>query len=73
MATLENIRKKGGVIVALVIGLALVAFVLTDLLNSGGSMMRGSQMELANINGTSVSIIEYQAIDRKSTRLNSSH
>ena len=60
MATLENIRKKGGVIVALVIGLALVAFVLTDLLNSGGSIFRGSQMELANINGTSVSILEYQ-------------
>ena len=60
MATLEKIRSKGGIIVAMVIGLALVAFILTDLLNSGGSIMRGSQMELANINGTSVSILEFQ-------------
>lgn len=62
MATLERIRNKAGILVAVFIGFALVAFVLTDLLNSGSSLFRRANMEIAEINGTSVSIQEYQQI-----------
>lgn len=61
MATLENIRKKGPLI-AIVIGLALFAFILGDLVKSGGSLFSGSQKEIAVIDGESVSIDEYQAL-----------
>lgn len=61
MATLEKIRTRAGVLVAVVIGLALIAFILGDLLSSGGSLFNQSQMELANINGTSIPYDLYQS------------
>jgi peptidyl-prolyl cis-trans isomerase D len=60
MATLEKIRSKGG-IVAVAIGIALFAFLMTDLLSSGSSFFQRSQMNVAEINGKSVSIQEFQA------------
>jgi len=59
MATLENIRKRGPV-VAIVIGLALLAFILGDLLNSSQSFFQNDQLQVAEIGGTSVQIQEYQ-------------
>ena len=59
MATLQNIRKRGPV-VATVIGLALMAFILGDFLNSGASLFTGSRTEVAEIAGQSVNIKEYQ-------------
>ncbi|PWE01417.1 SurA N-terminal domain-containing protein [Marinilabilia rubra] len=61
MATLERIRSKGGVLVAVMIGFALFAFIMTDLLSSGNSIFQRSKMEVAEINGESVSIQEFQA------------
>ncbi|MGQ1890906.1 SurA N-terminal domain-containing protein [Thermophagus sp. OGC60D27] len=61
MATLERIRSKGGVLVAVLIGLALLAFILTDLLSSGTSIFRRAQMMVAEIDGESVSIQDFQA------------
>lgn len=61
MATLERIRSKGGVLVAVMIGFALFAFIMTDLLSSGTSIFQRSEMEVAEINGESVSIQEFQA------------
>ena len=40
MATLQKIRTRGGVLVAIIIGLALFAFILGDLFQSGSSIMR---------------------------------
>nr|WP_321453047.1 SurA N-terminal domain-containing protein [uncultured Carboxylicivirga sp.] len=60
MATLEKIRSKAGLVIV-VIGVGMAAFLLGDLMNSGGSMFRSSQMEIAEINGTSVSLPEFQA------------
>lgn len=61
MATLERIRNRAGVLVAVVIGLALFAFILGDFLNSGGSLFNRAQMEVAEIAGTSISYELYQA------------
>ena len=61
MATLEKIRSKGGVLVGIMIGFALFAFIMTDLLSSGSSIFQKSKQEVAEINGESVSIKEFQA------------
>ena len=56
MATLQRIRNAGPVIV-IVIGLALVAFLLGDV----NKLFSRSDTDIAEINGTPVSIQEYQA------------
>lgn len=61
MATLENIRKRAGVLVSIVIGLALLAFILGDFVSGSGSLFNQSQMELAQINGTSIPYDLYQS------------
>ncbi len=62
MATLEKIRNKAGVLVAVFIGFALFAFIFTGFFKSGSSLFRSSQQQVADIDGTSVSIQEYQAL-----------
>ena len=61
MATLQTIRNRAGIAIAIFIGLALAAFILGDLFKSSSSIMRGNQMELAEINGKSVTYPEFQA------------
>lgn len=60
MATLQNIRNRGSLMIAIVIGLALGAFILGDMLNSGSNLMKPSQMKIAEINGESVQYPEFQ-------------
>jgi len=60
MATLQNLRNKAGVLLAVVIFIALAAFVLGDLLTSGSSLMQGKKLEIAEINGESVSYPDFQ-------------
>ena len=59
MATLQKIRSKGP-LVAIVIGLALLAFVLGDAVRSSGRLFSQSQRQIAEIGGESISIDEYQ-------------
>lgn len=59
MATLERIRNRAGLVI-LIIGLGLVAFLLTDFLNSGSSLFNGTQQQVGEVNGTSISYPEYQ-------------
>lgn len=61
MATLQKIRNKAGILVSVVIGLALLAFVLGDFLGKGNSVFSGNQMRVAEIDGKEVNIQEYQA------------
>ena len=60
MATLEKIRNRAGVLVAVVIGLALLAFVLGDLFRGGGSAIRGDRNEIAEIGGKSITYRNFQ-------------
>ncbi len=60
MATLEKIRNRAGVLVSIVIGLALVAFILGDILGSGPSLFTDTQFEIAEIAGESVSYQNFQ-------------
>ncbi|MFO7659178.1 MAG: SurA N-terminal domain-containing protein [Bacteroidales bacterium] len=60
MATLEKIRNRAGLLVSIIIGLALLAFVLGDMLNSGGSMFSKSQYEIAKVAGQSIPYNDFQ-------------
>ncbi|TCN61376.1 peptidylprolyl isomerase [Acetobacteroides hydrogenigenes] len=60
MATLEKIRSRMGVLVAVVIGFALIAFILGDLVNSGSTLLNSSKMTLAEVDGHKISITQFQ-------------
>ncbi len=61
MATLQRIRNRAGLLVAIIIGLALVAFILGDMLRTGSSYLRPSQMEIGNIDGESIQYPDFQS------------
>lgn len=60
MATLQKIRNNAGLLVSVVIGMALLAFILGDLLKAGGSMFGASTTDVAEIAGKSVPVQLYQ-------------
>ncbi len=60
MATLQSIRNRAGIAITIVIGLALAAFILGDAFNSGSSILRGKEMEIAEIAGNTVNYQEFQ-------------
>ena len=59
MASLNTLRTRGGVIVSVVIGIALFAFLLGDYTSSGGDYMNSNSMEVGEINGTQIGYLEY--------------
>lgn len=60
MATLQKLRNQAGVLLAVVIFIALAAFILGDLLQSGSSLIQGKQLEIAIIDGESVEYPDFQ-------------
>jgi peptidyl-prolyl cis-trans isomerase D len=61
MAILEKLRVRAGLLLAIVIGLSLLAFVLSDFLDSGGSLFTRSKYEIAEVSGKSVPYTDYEA------------
>ena len=59
MATLEKIRSKAALLVV-VIGLALLAFIIGDFLNSGQSFFMMNQNKVATVYGNAIGVEEYQ-------------
>ncbi len=59
MATLENIRKRGP-LVAIIIGFAMLAFILGDFLNSGSNLFGGDRFQIAQIDDVSVDYRDYE-------------
>ena len=59
MATLEKIRSKAALLVV-VIGVALLAFIIGDFLNSGQSFFMMNQNKVATVNGEVIGVEEYQ-------------
>lgn len=59
MATLEKIRSRAGLLVV-VIGLALLAFIIGDFLNSGQSFFMMNQNRVATVNGKTIGVEEFQ-------------
>ncbi|MDX1283394.1 MAG: peptidylprolyl isomerase, partial [Draconibacterium sp.] len=60
MATLQKIRTKAGLLVAIVIGISLAAFILGDMLQGGSSMFQRNRLEIGEIDGESVQYPEFQ-------------
>ncbi|MBN1416757.1 MAG: SurA N-terminal domain-containing protein [Bacteroidales bacterium] len=60
MAILEKLRMRAGLLLAIIIGLALFAFVLSDFLDSGGSLFTQSKHEIAEIAGKSIPYTEFE-------------
>lgn len=58
MATLQNIRKRSGLLIGIV-GFAMLAFILTDLLSSGGSILQRDQNTILEIDGEKISSIQF--------------
>lgn len=58
MAGLNTLRNRGGVIITIVIGIALIGFLLGDFLSTGGN--NGSNTKVGKINGTDISYSQYQ-------------
>ena len=69
MATLQKIRNRGGLLVSIVIGLALIAFIVGDALSSGASVFNRSRNQVGEIAGDQVSIQEYQGLLSKNEEL----
>lgn len=59
MATLNTLRTRGGVIVSIVIGVALLAFLLGDFGNSGANMMNQRKMRVGEINGEKIGYTQF--------------
>ena len=54
MATLQNIRKRSGLLIGIV-GFAMLAFILTDLLSSRGSVLQRDVNTILEVNGEKIS------------------
>lgn len=61
MATLQTIRDRAGLLIAIIIGLAILAFVLGDFLGGGNSQAMGmkKKLEIAEVANQSISYLEY--------------
>ncbi len=60
MATLEKIRSKG-VFLLVIVGLALLAFLLGDFLNSGSTFFNQRKNKVAVVNGENIKIEDFMA------------
>jgi len=60
MATLEKLRTRAGVLLAIVIGIALFSFILGDFVKPGKSIFANNEHEIAKIAGKSIPYQLYQ-------------
>lgn len=60
MAIIQKIRNRAGLLVAVVIGAALVAFILGDFLSSGNVSFSSSANNIAEVNGKGVTVSMYE-------------
>ena len=68
MATLQKIRNHGALLIAIV-GLAMLAFILGDFLNSGSSFFNRSRENVGVIAGHKVHYTEYEAAKEQLTEV----
>ncbi|MBR6831149.1 MAG: SurA N-terminal domain-containing protein [Tidjanibacter sp.] len=59
MATLNDLRTKGGWIIAIIVAVSMVAFLLGDFFNSGASMATERKMRVGEINGENIGYTDF--------------
>ena len=62
MAVLETLRNRAGVLVSIIIGLALLAFILGDIMKNANSLSREEAYKIAEINGKTIMYQEYEQL-----------
>lgn len=62
MAVLEKIRSKLGILASIIIGLAMLGFILSDFLGGGKSILTGERFQIAEISGKKIQYQEYDQI-----------
>ena len=67
MAVLEKLKTKGGVVLAIIIGISLVAFIMGDLLDPNRSLFTVRNTDVAKVKGNKIS---YTALNNKIQELN---
>ncbi|MBB6111342.1 peptidyl-prolyl cis-trans isomerase D [Mucilaginibacter lappiensis] len=73
MGIMGYLRDRMGKIVAILIGLALLAFIVGEVVKSGGSFLRDDNNELAVVNGEKVPYDEFQKkLDQNSAQFKQS-
>ncbi len=70
MATLEKIRNRAGILISVVIGLALLAFILGDLFSHGGMAFRKNPNVIAEIKGEEIPYQTFQQEVEKLAEIN---
>lgn len=60
MAALQTIRNRGGILVSVIIGLALLAFILNDAFSSSSSIFSSDRNQVGEIAGEGISVMEFQ-------------
>ena len=60
MATLQTIRTRAGLLVAIVIGISLAAFILGDMFQGGSSLFQRDRLEVGEVDGESIQYPEFQ-------------
>ena len=68
MASLQKIRNHGALLIAIV-GLAMLAFILGDFLNSGSSFFNRSRENIGEIEGQKIHYTEYEAAKEQLTEV----
>lgn len=68
MTSLQRIRNHGALLIA-VVGIAMLAFILGDFLNSGSSFFHRSRENVAVIEGNEVHYTEYEAANEQLTEV----
>ncbi len=68
MATLQTIRNRAGVLIAVIIGLALLAFILNDLIYSNQLFNPNQTTDVAEVYGKAISIKEYELLVEELTQ-----
>ena len=59
MATLNTLRTRGGIVVSIVIGIALLAFLLGDFGNQGASAFQERKMRVGEIDGEKIGYTQF--------------
>jgi peptidyl-prolyl cis-trans isomerase D len=67
MAIIGTIRERFGVLISILIGGALLVFLIMAALNSESSVFRNQKTKIAEINGTSIEFNEFASIENSNT------
>lgn len=61
MGIMSFLRNRAGIIIVGAIGFAIVAFLISDAVQMGGSFINGSQTEVGEVDGEAISILDFNA------------